>query len=160
MITPTTPISDLERPSGLQYFYDSMLGHYSKGRNDLCWTHWRRSAQGRRFLVCGRSTDPTDEQIELWNLIHDQLDELVNKSVKTIQCLSINQLDCDEEVSLEEKLESLKHFKQEDFYLIEVRIETQKRFELFFTSEATDISNLIPMVTFEAFVLVSSRWVI
>jgi hypothetical protein len=145
MHTKALPSPESRHPA-LTYAHDTRLGDYIFSPSIQSWTYRRLDAVGNEFLLMGRGTAPSQEQIQKWEHVEKELEQLV--AAATSACTQLL-------VGPEPVL-----FTLSELMLREVRFELDDSVILFFSFPREEEVWMWPMVTFKDFKLVSTEWTV
>lgn len=135
-----------ERHPALTYGHNPRLGDYIFSPKIQSWTHRRLNLESEEFLLMGRGTAPSPEQIDKWERVEGELDRLI-----TIARSSSTQLLVGPQTGL---------FIPSELELREVRFELDDSVILFFGFPREEEVWMWPMMTFRDFRLVSTEWTV
>ncbi len=143
---PTTARSSpTERHPALQYEIDNLLGEYIYSASIDSWTHRRRTAAGRDFVLLGRGRRPTLAQTELWRETERRLDQLLQESVQ----------------ALPPPPDRAELFDPATLYLTQIRLEHDGSVQVFMNAPEVDAEiGLAPQVIFRDWAVSCARWVL
>jgi hypothetical protein len=142
---PTTARpSPSERHPALEYETEDLLGDYIYSPYTDSWTHRRRTATGRDFLLLGRGRRPTLAQIELWRETERRLDVLLRECIRAIP----------------PPPDRADLFDPTALYLTQIRLERDGSVQVFMNENDLDPEiPLAPQVVFIDWTVSCARWV-
>jgi len=140
------------------------LGDYVSGTNS--WTQDRVVDGGPEFLLFGRGSRPSDEQVSVWQVIDERLSELVTKATATVQdprrkprLLELLARAIAVVLQTPRMGSTKAEFSRDALSLSQVRLERDGSFALFFHTPLEDEIDVSPMVVFRSWEVAESRWV-
>jgi hypothetical protein len=130
----------------LLYESAPQFGDYIYSPITRSWTQRRVDATGRKFVLCGRGRQPSDEQIAMWSEAEARLPELTRAAASAAGALLVGS--------------HADAFTEAELWLSQVRFESDGTLLLFLGFPRSDDVGMWPMVTFSNWTACRAKWIV